>query len=131
MEFSTYYHHAAGYTHRYVRRSVGLPRSAKHAPSFDSGHETSSCLAPPHDTHTKARHAPGFRLRVAGAGIEPASGGYEPPEVPLLYPAMFIMTRARSRTSTVYTIYKEISRFSARWCISSRLLTLCIYYAII
>gem|GEM_PF-4647898 len=25
--------------------------------------------------------------RVAGAGIEPASGGYEPPEVPLLYPA--------------------------------------------
>ncbi len=27
--------------------------------------------------------------RVAGAGIEPASGGYEPPEVPLLYPAMF------------------------------------------
>jgi hypothetical protein len=26
--------------------------------------------------------------RVAGAGIEPASGGYEPPEVPLLYPAI-------------------------------------------
>jgi hypothetical protein len=28
-------------------------------------------------------------LLVAGAGIEPASGGYEPPEVPLLYPAMY------------------------------------------
>ncbi len=25
---------------------------------------------------------------VAGAGIEPAPGGYEPPEVPLLYPAI-------------------------------------------
>jgi hypothetical protein len=25
--------------------------------------------------------------RVAEAGIEPASGGYEPPEVPLLYSA--------------------------------------------
>ena len=26
---------------------------------------------------------------VAGPGIEPGSGGYEPPEVPLLYPAIF------------------------------------------
>ncbi len=34
---------------------------------------------------------------VAGAGIEPASGGYEPPEVPLLYPAI-----------TEYTIYNII-----------------------
>lgn len=25
---------------------------------------------------------------VAGPGIEPGSGGYEPPEVPLLYPAI-------------------------------------------
>ena len=25
--------------------------------------------------------------RVAGPGIEPGSGGYEPPEIPLLYPA--------------------------------------------
>ena len=31
--------------------------------------------------------------RVAGAGIEPASGGYEPPEVPLLYPASSKYTR--------------------------------------
>ncbi len=31
--------------------------------------------------------------RVAGAGIEPASGGYEPPEVPLLYPAAENNTR--------------------------------------
>lgn len=27
--------------------------------------------------------------RVAGVGIEPTSGGYEPPEVPLLYPAIY------------------------------------------
>ena len=33
----------------------------------------------------------GRHNRVAGAGIEPASGGYEPPEVPLLYPAIFIL----------------------------------------
>ena len=26
---------------------------------------------------------------VAGPGIEPGSGGYEPPEVPLLYPAIY------------------------------------------
>lgn len=30
-----------------------------------------------------------FCLLVAGPGIEPGSGGYEPPEVPLLYPAMY------------------------------------------
>jgi hypothetical protein len=29
-----------------------------------------------------------FFMLVAGPGIEPGSGGYEPPEVPLLYPAM-------------------------------------------
>lgn len=29
-------------------------------------------------------------LTFAGAGFEPTSGGYEPPEVPLLHPAMFI-----------------------------------------
>ncbi len=46
---------------------------------------------------TPAHHVPAFSYyellvpnynRVAGAGIEPASGGYEPPEVPLLYPAI-------------------------------------------
>ena len=30
-------------------------------------------------------------LFVAGPGIEPGSGGYEPPEVPLLYPAMYYL----------------------------------------
>ena len=30
----------------------------------------------------------GFLLLVAGTGIEPMSGGYEPPEVPLLHPAI-------------------------------------------
>ncbi len=29
----------------------------------------------------------GFLLRVAGARIERASSGYEPDEIPLLYPA--------------------------------------------
>ena len=28
---------------------------------------------------------------VAGPGIEPGSGGYEPPEVPLLYPAVYLI----------------------------------------
>ena len=28
-------------------------------------------------------------LLVAGSGFEPESGGYEPPEVPLLYPAVW------------------------------------------
>lgn len=32
-----------------------------------------------------------FPLLVAGARIERASGGYEPPEVPLLYPAIQIL----------------------------------------
>ncbi len=32
--------------------------------------------------------AHGFLFLVAGPGIEPGSGGYEPPEVPLLYPAI-------------------------------------------
>ena len=30
-------------------------------------------------------------LNVAGPGIEPGSGGYEPPEVPLLYPAICVL----------------------------------------
>lgn len=30
-----------------------------------------------------------FIYFVAGTGIEPMSGGYEPPEVPLLYPAIY------------------------------------------
>ena len=29
-----------------------------------------------------------FFFLVAGPGIEPGSGGYEPPEVPLLHPAV-------------------------------------------
>jgi len=31
--------------------------------------------------------------RVAGARIERASGGYEPPEVPLLYPAIYFAVK--------------------------------------
>ena len=38
-----------------------------------------------------------FFVLVAGPGIEPGSGGYEPPEVPLLHPAMFhTVTKATS-----------------------------------
>ena len=29
-------------------------------------------------------------MLVAGPGFEPGSGGYEPPEVPLLHPAIVI-----------------------------------------
>ena len=37
----------------------------------------------------KTPHESGvFSFLVAGPGIEPGSGGYEPPEVPLLYPAI-------------------------------------------
>lgn len=32
-----------------------------------------------------------FSLLVAGAGFEPASSGYEPDEIPLLYPAMDLL----------------------------------------
>ncbi len=32
-------------------------------------------------------------MLVAGPGIEPGSGGYEPPEVPLLYPAIYVGKR--------------------------------------
>lgn len=31
-----------------------------------------------------------FYFRVAGLGIEPRSAGYEPAEMPLLYPAIFL-----------------------------------------
>ncbi len=40
--------------------------------------------------------------RVAGAGIEPASGGYEPPEVPLLYPAMHHIIAILERLATFF-----------------------------
>ncbi len=36
-----------------------------------------------------------FRLfRVAGPGFEPGSSGYEPDEIPLLYPAMCLSDRS-------------------------------------
>ncbi len=31
-----------------------------------------------------------FTILVAGTGIEPVSRGYEPRELPLLYPAIFL-----------------------------------------
>ena len=42
----------------------------------------------------------GLLLFVAGPGLEPGSGGYEPPEVPLLYPA-------REATKKVYTKFRS------------------------
>ena len=32
-----------------------------------------------------------FYILVAGTGIEPVSRGYEPRELPLLYPAIFLL----------------------------------------
>lgn len=42
---------------------------------------------------------------VAGPGFEPGSSGYEPDEIPLLYPAMMSFLRHR----TVYKILGEKS----------------------
>ena len=41
---------------------------------------------------------PVFLVLVAGPGIEPGSGGYEPPEVPLLYPAIFEFKKFKLQT---------------------------------
>jgi len=46
-------------------------------------------LPPPHDRKTLPGEC--FSIFVAGPGIEPGSGGYEPPEVPLLYPAIILL----------------------------------------
>ena len=41
-----------------------------------------------------------FFILVAGPGLEPGSGGYEPPEVPLLYPAiLYFSTKTYSQPS--------------------------------
>ncbi len=61
----------------------------------------------------KTRLSSGFLLRVAGAGIEPASGGYEPPEVPLLYPAMFLLN---SKLGFAFAIPLWNSLFSTSLC---------------
>lgn len=37
------------------------------------------------------------RFKFAGPGIEPGSGGYEPPEIPLLYPAVMIIIAQSSK----------------------------------
>ena len=54
------------------------------------------------------RHEAGLLVFVAGPGIEPGSGGYEPPEVPLLYPAMYSIVRSsiaeRLLVSSTYTV---------------------------
>ena len=53
--------------------------------------------------HEKTRKLSlGVFIRVAGPGIEPGSGGYEPPEVPLLYPA--ISTFIALCTITFYVV---------------------------
>jgi site-specific DNA recombinase len=44
---------------------------------------------------------------VAGPGIEPGSGGYEPPEVPLLYPALHTYMRTKFLKNSVGEIYTE------------------------
>ena len=47
-----------------------------------------------------------YVLLVAGAGIEPASGGYEPPEVPLLYPAVSKMKLVHSNVPYLIKLCK-------------------------
>ncbi len=59
--------------------------------------------------------------RVAGAGIAPASGGYEPPEVLLLYPAVFgyvspyhtaiVLCNPRKETVPWFVCYNESMRY--------------------
>ena len=39
-----------------------------------------------------------FSVFVAGAGIEPAPGGYEPPEVPFLQPAISLIEGGQYHT---------------------------------
>ncbi len=41
---------------------------------------------------------------VAGPGLEPGSGGYEPPEVPLLYPAILLYSHHSSSLQDLYTL---------------------------
>jgi hypothetical protein len=61
----------------------------KHGSARSIPDETCAGTFLPRNTQQKTGYA-GFLLRVAGPGIEPGSGGYEPPEVPLLYPAMYL-----------------------------------------
>lgn len=61
------------------------------------------------------------QIRVAGTGIAPVSGGYEPPEVLLLYPAIShreVMTRTalfNLPSSTSYKVEHIISEILYRW----------------
>ena len=56
----------------------------------------------------------GFRrisLLVAGAGLEPASRGYEPREVPLLYPAIGLYYTFYAPLRNHYTRYLDFTEF--------------------
>ena len=49
-----------------------------------------------------------FIYFVAGTGIEPVSGGYEPPEVPLLYPAIYSEHKTEVVLSRYCTVFFDI-----------------------
>jgi hypothetical protein len=54
------------------------------------GRKPSSWLAGHRSPKLKQHPKGAVLVFVAGPGIEPGSGGYEPPEVPLLYPAVYL-----------------------------------------
>lgn len=82
---------------------------------FDSGREARKRFAPPQQVKEKAPYGAISNL-VAGAGIEPASGGYEPPEVPLLYPAMCILLFLWGASQLPSRLWEQLS--STPLCLS-------------
>ena len=69
----------------------------------------------------------GFSFLVAGPGIEPGSGGYEPPEVPLLYPAIYLLYTSAATdvqallilTGSVHLVdisFRYLKKYLARSC---------------
>ena len=63
------------------------------------------CFRAPQHIQKKPDKGLVFSVCVAGPGIEPGSGGYEPPEVPLLYPAI-----KRSKTIRHFCNVRNIVR---------------------
>lgn len=50
-------------------------------------------------------------MLVAGPGFEPGSGGYEPPEVPLLHPAILTNFKDSNPFSPQFQVRKPESYF--------------------
>ena len=87
-----------------IRFSSGLKKNI--IPLVRFRREPNSWLSDLHNRSTKKTgQKPVFFVLVAGPGIEPGSGGYEPPEVPLLYPAMCISERDNNVFSSCWQLY--------------------------